>query len=83
MILFHNILFLKQFFACNGCFLGYLKKFKNGSGTSFWYIFSALFFHKNISYLISYQLTKFQYHTFFPSEDIKQNALLSSYLENC
>ena len=27
-----------------------------------------------------YQWTKFQYHTFFPSQDIKQNVLLSSYL---
>ena len=40
------------------------------------------FFHKNISYLILYQLTKFQCHTFFPSQDIKQNALLNSYFGN-
>ena len=29
-------------------------------------------------YLILYQWTKFQCHTFFPSQNIKQNALLSS-----
>ena len=29
-----------------------------------------------------YLWTKFQSHTFFPSQDIKQNVLLSSYLDN-
>ena len=28
-------------------------------------------FHKNIPYLILYQRTKFQCHTFFSSQDIK------------
>ena len=62
--------------------LGYLTKFKKGSGTSFWCICSALFFHKNVSYIIIYQLTKVLCHTIFPSRDIKQNVLISSYLEN-
>ena len=47
---------------------------------SFRYIISAWFFHKNIPYLLLYQLTKFQCHIFFPSWDIVQNVLLSSYL---
>ena len=29
-----------------------------------------------------YQLTKFQRHNFFLSQDIKQNVLSSSYLDN-
>ena len=29
-----------------------------------------------------YLWTEFQYHTFLPSQDIKQNVLLSSYLDN-
>ena len=49
-------------------------KIKKGSGTSFLGIFSAWFFHKNISYLIIDQLTKFQCRNFFPSQDIKKNV---------
>ena len=41
----------------------------------------ARFFHK-IPDLMLYQLTQFQCHTFFPSQDIKQNVLLSSYIDN-
>ena len=55
-------------------------KIKKGSGTSFWCIFYALFFHKNFAFLILFQLSKFQCHTFFPSQDI--NVLVSSHLEN-
>ena len=29
-----------------------------------------------------YQWTKFQCHIFFPSQDIKQSVLLSSYLDS-
>ena len=59
---------------------GLFTKIKEG--TSFWCIFSTCLFHKNVPCLILYQWTKFQCHTFFPSQDIKQNVLLSSYLEN-
>ena len=76
---FQNILFLKEFLACKGCF-GLFTKIKKGFGTSFWCTFSAWFFHKNVIYLILYQWPKFQHHTFFPFQDIKQNGLLSSYL---
>ena len=54
-------------------------KIKKGSRTSLWCTFSAWLFYKNVPYLTLYQWTKFQYHTFFPSQDIKQNELLSSY----
>ena len=81
LIPFQNILFLKEFLACNGCF-GLFSKIKKGSGASFWCTFSAWFFHKNVPYLILYQWPKFQHDTFFPSQDIKQNVLLSSYLDS-
>ena len=54
----------------------------NRSRISFWCTFSSWFFHKNVPDLIFYQLTKFQCHKFSPSHDIKQNVLLSSYLDN-
>ena len=81
IICFQNILLLKEFLACNGCF-GLLTKIKNGSGTSFWCTFSVRFFHENVPFLISYQWTKFQCHTFFLSQDFKQNVLRSSYLDS-
>ena len=51
------------------------------SGTSFWCTFSAWFFKENVLYLILFQRIKFECHTFFPFDDIKQNLLLSSYLD--
>ena len=56
-------------------------KIMKGSRTGFWYIICACFFHKNTPYLILYQMRKFQCHIFFPSWDIKQIVLLSSYLD--
>ena len=64
IILFQNILFSKVF-----C-MQWL--FKEGSGNSFWCTFSPYFFHKYAPYLIFYQLIKFQYQTFFLSQNIKQ-----------
>ena len=58
-----------------------LAKYKKGSGANFWYTFSHDFFHKNVPFLILYQWLKFQCHTLFLSQDIKQNMLLSSYLD--
>ena len=66
---------------CNCCF-GLFNKIKKGSGASFCFTFSAWFFCKNVPYLILYQWTKFQCHTFFLSQDIKQNVLLISYLDS-
>ena len=43
------------------------------SGTSFQDTFSTYSFHKNIS-LIFLQMTQFQYQTYFPSQDVKQNV---------
>ena len=79
-IIFKNFLFSKEFPACNVCF-ELLSKIKKGSVANFWCTFSALFFHKDIPYLILYQWIKFQWHTLFLSQDIKQNMLLSSYLD--
>ena len=41
-----------------------------------------MIFPQNDPYLILYQLTKFQCHTFFRSQEIKENVLLTSYLGN-
>ena len=81
IVLFQNFLFLKEFIACNGYF-GLFTKIKKGSGNSICCTFSAWFFHKNVTYLIFYLWTKFQSHTFFTPQDIKHNALSSSYLDN-
>ena len=53
-----------------------------GSETNSLGTFSAGFFHRNVSYLILYQWTKFQCHTLLPSQDIRQKVLLSSYLDS-
>ena len=62
--------------------LGYLAKLKRGLmqafGAHFLHDFSVKFF----PYLILYQWTKFQCHTLFLFRDIKQNVLLSSYLDS-
>ena len=64
IILFQNILFLKEFIASNGCF-GLFTKIKKESGISLWCTFSAWFSDANVPYLILYQCKKFQCHTFF------------------
>ena len=61
---------------------GLFIKIKKESGTRFWCTFSAWLFHENVPYSILYQWAKFQCHTFFPSQDIKQNVFLSSYLDS-
>ena len=58
---------------CNGRF----SKSKKGSMTSFGCKFSSWFLHRNVLYLILYQWTKFQCHTLFLSQDIKQNVLFN------
>ena len=61
--------------------LGYLAKLKSGLGLAF----GAYFLHEfsiNLPYLILYQWTKLQCQTIFLSQDIKQNVLLSSYLDS-
>ena len=69
IVFFQKNFFSREFLAWSGCF-GIFTKIKKGSGTSFPCAFSAYFFHKNVSYLILYQLTKFQYQIYFPSQDI-------------
>ena len=62
--------------------VGYLAKLKRGLGLAFGAHFQHDFFEKNVPYLFLYQWTKFQCHTFFLSQDIKQNMLLKSYLDS-
>ena len=81
IILFQNVLLSKEFLACNGCF-GLFTKIRKWSGTRFWWTFCAWFFHKNVPYLIVYQWTTFQCHAFFSSHNIKENVLLSFYLDS-
>ena len=81
IILFHIVLFLKEFLAYNGCFVLFTK-IKKKCWTSFSCTFSAWFFHKNVLYLILFQRTKFQCHNLFPSLNTKQDVLLSSYLDS-
>ena len=64
-----------KFLACIGCFELFVKR----GVSTFWCTFSAYFFHINVPYLIPYQLTKFQYQTQFPSQNIKQYIFLNSY----
>ena len=61
--------------------LDYLAKLKRGLRLALVHIF-CIIFCKNVPYLILCQWTKFQCHTFFLSQDIKQNMLLSSYLDS-
>ena len=80
IVLFQNILFLKELLECNGCFRLFTKILKR-SGNSFQCTFSARFSYKNVLYLILHLSTYFQCHTFLVSQDIKQNVPLSSYFE--
>ena len=58
--------------------LGYLPNLKRRLGLAF----GAHFFHKNVSYVVLHQLAKFKCQAYFPSQDMKQNVLLSPYLAN-
>ena len=62
--------------------LGYLPKLQRDLGLTLVTFSAWFFFYKNVLYLILYQLTKFQRHNFFLSQDFKQNVLSSSYLDN-
>ena len=73
MIIFQNILFLKEFLACNCC-LRLFTKIKKASWTKLLGQIFIVIFHKNLFYIILCQ---------FASQVIKQNVLLSSYLDNC
>ena len=62
--------------------LGYSPKLKTGLGLAFREHFLHDFSNNNVPYLMFFLWTKFQCHTVIPSQDIKQNVLLSSYLNN-
>ena len=66
-------LILKEFLTWNDCF-GLFNKSKKGSGINFWFKFSAWFHHINASYLILYQLAKFQRHVFFTGYQTRGNS---------
>ena len=55
----------------------YLPKLKMGLGLPF----GEHYLHASSIKMFLNQLTKFQCYTFFSSQDIKQNMLLSSYLD--
>ena len=55
--------------------LGYLPKLKTDLGLAF----GAYFLH---DFSVRFQLTKFQFYTFFSSQVTNQNVLLSSYVGN-
>ena len=61
---------------------GYIAKLKSGLGLAFGAHFLHDFFLEDVPYLMLYQWTQFQRHTLFPSQDITQNVLLSSYLDS-
>ena len=52
--------------------LGCLPKLKRSLGLVFGAHFLHIFFHKNVSYLILHELTKFQYQTFSCQDIIQQ-----------
>ena len=62
--------------------LGYLPKLKGGLKLAFGAYFLHDFSIKMFFYLILYEWAKFQCHTSFPSQDIKQNVLLSFYIDS-
>ena len=63
--------------------LDYLAKIKRSLGLAFGAHFLHDFSIKNVPYLILNHWKKFQYHTLFPSQVMKQNKLLSCYLDSC
>ena len=72
IILFQNILFLKEFLAYS-CSFGLFTKIKMGSGTSFWCTFSAWFFDKIFSLCNNLSMDKLSmsYLFSFPRYQIK------------
>ena len=79
IILFQNILFLKEFLACNGCFR-LCSKFKRGLGLAF----DAHFLHdfpiKILTSLFN-TLSMDKVSISHPSQEIKENKL-TSYLDS-
>ena len=57
--------------------LGYLPKSKRDLALAY-----GTYFRHDFPLKMVYRLTTFQCHNFFYSQDIKENALLSSYSEN-
>ena len=71
IILFQNILLLKEFLACNGCFRLFTK-IKREPGISFWCTFYAWFFHKNVFFnTLSTEKVSMSYLFSFPRYQTK------------
>ena len=62
--------------------LEFLSKLKRNPGVAFDAHFLYDFSIKLFPHLTLHQWPKFQCHTFFSSQDIKQNVLYSSYLDS-
>ena len=77
IILFQNILFLKQFLPYNGCF-GLFTKTKKGSRTSIWCTLSTSFFHKK--FLTTNWQSSMLY--LFPFLRYQTKCVVSPYLDN-
>ena len=71
----------KRISTCNCCF-GLFTKIIKRSGTSFWCTFSTWFFPQKCSLFDTTSMDKVSMSYLFPSQDIKQNVLLSSCSEN-
>ena len=82
IILFQSILFLKESLACNGCF-GLFTKIKERSCTSLWCTFFCIILQYKCSLFNTLSVDYVSMSYLFPSQDIKQNVLLSSCLESC
>ena len=76
------LIYFQKNFLHTMAVLVYLPKLKRGLELAFGAYFLHEFSIKIVLYLILYQQTKFQCHNFFPSKDIKQYVLLSSYLDS-
>ena len=75
MVLFQNMLLLKEFPSCNGCFGLFTKiKLKRGLGPAFGAHFLHEFFIKMLFNTLSIDRLSISY--LFPVQDIKQNKLL-------
>ena len=71
------MLFSKEFLACNGCF-GLFTKLKRSLALAF----GAHFLHDYSIKMFLINLSMDKVSTFFPSQNNKQNVLLSSYLDS-
>ena len=80
IILFQSILFFKKIYCMQWLFWVFTR-IKKDLGLAFGAYFQHDFSIEISLFNTQIKLSKFQCHIFFPSQDINQNALLSSHLE--